>query len=622
MNRSSFKGISPRFSASAISLMAVIMVMITVSPMSAATKTWNKLNGGAWNTAGNWTPSGAPAANDDVIIPSNQSANITAVPTISLRSLTINGTCALLAATSGNTLTVTGTLSVANGVTFTLGASGARLNFTLANTATGTLNGNAVLNFDAGTTARNFTVNGTLSIAANAVLTDLVASTGSNFILNSGATLQIGSSAGISTSGATGNIQVTGTRTYNTGANYVYNGSAAQATGNGLSQNTPASVTIDNAAGVTLGQDVTINGSLTLTSGVLSTGANKVIMSNSSAGAVSVTSGSINGEIQRSIATGSMGDYIFTDLNTRLTPNGSQGAITVSVRSYPNTTPPNIGGGVSINRYYTITPSGPLTATVRLAYLDSEINGVPEATMSLFRYTGVAWAPAAVSIPSPANNYVESPGISTFSDWTIGDADHPLPIQLASFTGIAQTSGDILLTWTTVSEVNNFGFFVERKRPAEQEYTSIEGGFVPGNGTTNIPQTYTFTDVQPGAGTWMYRLRQMDLDGSSTYSEPVTVNVTTSVHESLEPVTFGLDQNYPNPFNPSTNIAYRVAAHGKVKLQVYDMLGHEIATLVDEIKEPGSYVTSWNAGLMSSGMYFYRIETPTNTAVKRMTLLK
>ena len=135
----------------------------------------------------------------------------------------------------------------------------------------------------------------------------------------------------------------------------------------------------------------------------------------------------------------------------------------------------------------------------------------------------------------------------------------PLPIQLASFNGAPQ-NGNVVLTWFTISEVNNYGFFVERKRPAEQEFVGVLNSFVPGHGTTNEPHSYLFTDIAPGQGAWIYRLKQVDLDGTTNYTEPITIDMPTSVTDPNEPVTFGLEQNYPNPFNPSTVIRYSVAA--------------------------------------------------------------
>ena len=128
----------------------VISAFLGTFAATAATKTWVPTTGGAWTTAANWSPTGAPAAGDSVTINSDQSANITAVPAIVLNNLTINGNCLFASAPTGNNLTVTNTFIVATSKTFTMGTPGSRIVFTLA--GTGTVNGNIA--YDAGTTVR------------------------------------------------------------------------------------------------------------------------------------------------------------------------------------------------------------------------------------------------------------------------------------------------------------------------------------------------------------------------------------------------------------------------------------------------------------------------------------
>ncbi|MBM2841531.1 MAG: Fibronectin type domain protein [Bacteroidetes bacterium] len=376
-----------------------------------------------------------------------------------------------------------------------------------------------------------------------------------------------------------------------------------------------------NTAAASLGGNLQVNGALTLATGVLSTGANRVIISSSAPGAVVVTSGSINGEIQRAIAALSTGSYMFTDLNTQLIPNGLQGAITATIRSFPNTPPPNVGTGTAINRYYSITPSGPLTAAVRLAYLDTEINGINEFNMTLFRYTGVAWASYA-SVPQPVDNYVESPIVSEFSNWTIGDENDPLPIQLASFTGTVSSNGNVVLTWVTLSELNNYGFFVQRKRPNEQAYFEIPGSFVPGHGTTNEQQTYSFTDVAPGAGLWQYRLKQVDLDNDVHYTEPILIDVVTDVRGRNTPLAFALAQNFPNPFNPTTTIEFALPKAGYTTLKVFNLLGQEVGSLVDGLVDAGRHTITWNASTLPSSVYLYKLTSNGSVETKRLVLMR
>jgi len=221
---------------------AVAILFIT-SFANAVTYTWNNTAGGSWTTITKWTPTapaGGPAAGSAIIINSNQAANITSVPTISLLSLAISGNCDFEGSASGNTVTVTGSFTVASGYTFILGGGGNRMNFTLAAGGVGTIDG--IVSIVSGGSNRIFTNNGDLSISGNGLINEGSGSQGSDFMLNSGSTLRIGSASGITTTGTTGNIQVSGTRTYNSGANYYYTGSGVQATGNGL----PASAITGN----------------------------------------------------------------------------------------------------------------------------------------------------------------------------------------------------------------------------------------------------------------------------------------------------------------------------------------------------------------------------------------
>ena len=241
--------------------MVVIIILTNIAISNATTKTWNLATGGAWTNGNNWSPLGAPGANDDVII-NGASTAITAVPTIQLNSLTINGNCVLRCSADGNTITVNGTFSVPAGITLTMGnVAGTRAVFIL--NGTGTING--TFNLDAGAGgAEVFTNNGTLIMGPNGLL-----SGGCGFTLASSATLEVGSTAGITRTGANGNIQCGGTRTYTSGANYFYNnGSADQVTGNGLTQNVPANVTIDDPGDtVSLTGNTNMSGILTVTAG-------------------------------------------------------------------------------------------------------------------------------------------------------------------------------------------------------------------------------------------------------------------------------------------------------------------------------------------------------------------
>ena len=225
---------------------------------------------------------------------------------------------------------------------------------------------------------------------------------------------------------------------------------------------------------------------------------------------------------------------------------------------------------------------------------------------------GTLWPVAAVIV----FDFVDPCPTSTLS------LDQPLPIQLTSFTALSNGANNVKLDWATVSEVNNFGFFVERRRDAESAFTELPNVFIPGHGTTLSPQHYSYVDNSVTLGVWWYRLRQMDLDGSKHYTEAVQTTVVTSVQENA-PKEFALQQNYPNPFNPTTEIQFSVAGTGKTLLEVYSVIGQKVATLFDGIAEAGQYYqVRVDGARLSSGVYIYRLQSGAKVELRKMTLLK
>ena len=214
--------------------------------------------------------------------------------------------------------------------------------------------------------------------------------------------------------------------------------------------------------------------------------------------------------------------------------------------------------------------------------------------------------------------------------WAPGSRDVNLPIQLASFTATQGNSSSVSLEWTTLTETDNFGFYVQRKGSHDPAFTEVPGSFVAGHGTTVVPQKYGYIDNFQSGGSWWYRLEQVDLDGTVHYSEPVQVTALTGVQDVI-PTSFALEQNYPNPFNPSTKIRYTVASGGAgvsglgsgwVRLGVYDMLGREVAVLVNEQQQPGSYEVTFNGAHLSSGVYVYKLVAGSFVQSSRMMLVK
>jgi len=196
-----------------------------------------------------------------------------------------------------------------------------------------------------------------------------------------------------------------------------------------------------------------------------------------------------------------------------------------------------------------------------------------------------------------------------------------LPVELSSFTAEVLKNGSVQLNWRTETEVNNFGFEVERSQKSnvksQTEWTKI--GFVEGHGNSNSPKDYSFTDdltfTPKLTPVLRYRLKQIDTDGKFEYSKVIEVDLGS-------PGKFELSQNYPNPFNPVTTIKFSITQSGYVKLMVYNALGEQIAELVDGFKEAGIHTINYNASDLNSGLYIYKLEASGIIQSRKMMLLK
>lgn len=198
-----------------------------------------------------------------------------------------------------------------------------------------------------------------------------------------------------------------------------------------------------------------------------------------------------------------------------------------------------------------------------------------------------------------------------------------VPVELISFS--ASVNGNsVLLNWETVTETNNSGFDIQRMQTdnSDQQSDWVKLSFIPGHGTTTDPQSYSFSDEHLSPGIYKYRLKQIDYDGSFEYSNTVEAEISY-------PEKFSLSQNYPNPFNPTTKIRYSIpdiipneAKNLLVSLKVYDILGREVATLVEEEKPAGEYVVEFSGAYLPSGIYFYRLKADAFSETKKLILMR
>ncbi len=197
-----------------------------------------------------------------------------------------------------------------------------------------------------------------------------------------------------------------------------------------------------------------------------------------------------------------------------------------------------------------------------------------------------------------------------------------LPIKLASFSALPINQSAVMLEWTTISEINNYGFEMQRRQNLAHEFQTLPSSFIPGHGTTNVPQHYSFVDSSVQVGTWQYRLKQIDLDGTLHYTEPIQVNIVTSVKSKSIPTEISLEQNYPNPFNPSTVIKYGLPKGVHVTLSLFNTLGQRVQALVDEVQQAGYHEATLDGSSLASGVYLYRIEAGDVVQTRTLVLLR
>ncbi|MBI2418796.1 MAG: T9SS type A sorting domain-containing protein [Ignavibacteriales bacterium] len=232
-----------------------------------------------------------------------------------------------------------------------------------------------------------------------------------------------------------------------------------------------------------------------------------------------------------------------------------------------------------------ITPDGGTTWI-------EKATGVAQTLYTVTEYNGVAWA---------AGN------AGTILKWS----GAPLPVELTAFNSSVDDN-NIMLSWTTASEKNNSGFEIERKS-GSGAFTSV--AFIGGKGTTTSATHYAYADNNLFAGSYTYRLKQIDFDGGYSYSKEINADVVKSF-------SYMLDQNYPNPFNPTTTLRYQVKEDGIVTIKMYNNIGVEVKSLVSGFQSAGTHSLQVDASNLASGIYFYTMKAPGFSATKKMIIMK
>ena len=196
-----------------------------------------------------------------------------------------------------------------------------------------------------------------------------------------------------------------------------------------------------------------------------------------------------------------------------------------------------------------------------------------------------------------------------------------LPVELTTFTAISRNKA-IELKWNTATEINNYGFVVQRSQVSKTDsdilnYSWAKVGFVKGSGVSNSPKNYYYADNSIMYGNYAYRLKQLDNDGTFTYSDIVEVNA------GQIPNGYLLNQNYPNPFNPGTQIQFGVSKNTNATVSVYNVIGEKVSTLFNgAVTADQIYSVSFNGSDLAGGVYYYKLDADKISEVKKMLLLK
>ena len=435
-----------------------------------------------------------------------------------------------------------------------------------------------------------------------------------NFTSGLNSTLYIYDFSGITTSGASGQIQVTGTKTYNAGANYYFK----EFVNGGNALTSAKNITIDNSSyTLTLETDLTVSGDVTLTNGkinlsahTLTLGSTSTLNETSSNYALSFSTGKIT--TTRNISNVTSENV--AGMGLVLTTAANLGSTTIE--RHHNSV--SASGHTGIKRWYKVTPTNNVVvnATVVFNYLHSELNGCTEGRLTLYKSEDNSTWQSISSTLNTTNDTHTATGVDSFSYFTLGDSNSPLPVELTSFKATTSLA-NVYLNWSTATEVNNYGFEIQRQkteiRNQKSEWENI--GFVQGSGNSNSPKEYSFTDTPTGGQQFQYRLKQIDFDGKFEYSETIEVKLET-------PANFALLQNFPNPFNPSTIIRFELPKESNVTLKVFNILGEEVTTLINKVMTPGRQEVTFDGSKLASGMYIYRIQAGNFVEVKKLLLLK
>jgi len=332
----------------------------------------------------------------------------------------------------------------------------------------------------------------------------------------------------------------------------------------------------------------------------------------------------------------STGSYSFsgTDISMNFSVNGTNGFVAATeVNNIPVGGTGNVGGSlhhVSSIRYWQIeTDKTGFTTSITFDY-DPVTDGIQdENTLRIARREndGDTWMEYVDITRAPGSDQITANNVTGFSQWIFASelGDNALPVTLTNFS-CEQIDKKIQINWTTESELENFGFNLYRAEKQKDtqnnnlSYEKINSEIIIGAGNSSAPHDYTVEDLNVEHNkTYLYLLEDVSFSGEISQSHPVEILFKA-------PLKFALYQNFPNPFNPGTNIEYTLGVHHdvptQVTLQVYDISGREVKTLVNKRQNPGKYTFTFDATNLAGGIYIYKLKAGPFEQIRKMVLLK
>ncbi len=600
--------------------------------------TWDGGAGdGLWSSANNWDPNTVPISTDDVTIDLAVTVDITATTAAVAQTLTLGGTnnpVLVVGGTAGNPLRIyqtSGTPLTVNNASILriINSQGIKFdpdNTNLYDPARTNYSGTSTVEYQAGIVQadeyQNLLVNGAASSSSSGsivVSTNFEKQSATGFTASIPVTV---SGTYVNTEGTatfTGGLTMNGTdfnvNNGSIGGSVTFSGSGSQNIGGAANPAIFSSLSLNNSNGLVLNTPVQINTSLNLSAGLITTTSNLLTLVGS-ATATGNDNSYVYGPLARTLATGTkeypIGKSSYRPVSTNL--SGSTPTVQFEVfdtRPTQNWLDPLVL--ISQVRYWlgNINSGSVSSGSVTLNYGDDD--GVQLGDSLRVAYSPDQSSTAYVSIggsgsSAGAGSITGTLPSNALGYFTLGSVsfDNPLPVDLAIFTAVGE-SGKILLKWETASEVNNLGFDIYRSESESGTYQRINQQIIQGRGNSNTSNHYEYVDVEVMENmTYFYKLYSRDFDGTiHDYGKIVSALVKPL------PTTFAVAQNYPNPFNPSTRISFDVAKESAITLEIYNMLGQKVRTLIDNQRYlPGVYNDIiWNArddqgNSVANGIYY------------------